>query len=65
MKFELIVVYETSLEEFDINMSNYGEGHSGTLIVLHSPQNQLSSPISQLRHMVGSCDHHCLLMVPS
>ena len=50
MKLEHIVVYENSSDEFDIE------------IFLHLPQYKLSSPISQLWHMLGSCDLIFLLI---
>ena len=56
-KLEHIVVYENSSDEFDI-------GHCPIKVrsqrdfemFLHLPQYKLSSPISQLWHMLGSCD---------
>ena len=65
LKLEHIVVYENSSDEFDI-----GHCPSSTLgivrsrsrsrrdfeIFLHLPQYKLSSPISQLWHMLESCD---------
>ena len=58
MKLEHIVVYEISSDEFDI-------GHCPIKVkvtnFLHLPQYKLSSPISQLWHMLGSCDQVCLL----
>ena len=54
LKVEHIVVYGNSSDEFDI-------GHCPikvkvTEIFLHLPQYKLSSPISQLWHMLGSCN---------
>ena len=54
LKLEHIVVYENSSDQFDI-------GHCPIKvkdfeIFLHLPQYKLSSPTSQLWHMLGSCD---------
>ena len=54
LKLEHIVVYENSLDEFDI-------GHCPIKVnffqfFLHLPQYKLSSPISQLWNKLGSCD---------
>ena len=57
LKLEHTVVYENSSDEFDI-------GHCPIKVkvmayfenFLHLPQYKLSSPISQLWHMLGSCD---------
>ena len=58
LKSEHIVIDGNSSEEFDIgHCLNQSQGHSVTLkIFLHLPQYKLSSPISQLCHMLGSCD---------
>ena len=48
LKLEHITVYENSSDEFDIGLIK--------VIVLHLPQYKLSGPISQLWHMLGSCD---------
>ena len=47
LKLEHVVVYENSSEEFDI-------GHCP--IKVNVTAYKLSSPISQLHHMLGSCD---------
>ena len=55
LTLELIVVYENSSDDYDI-------GHSPikvkvkVKIFLHLPQYKLPGPISQLWHMLGSCD---------
>ena len=57
LKLEHVVVYENSWEEFDIG--NYlikVKSRHDFEIFLHLPQYKLSNPISQLYHMLGSCD---------
>ena len=51
LKLEHIVVYENSSDEFDIGHCPIKE------IFLHLPQYKLSSPLSRLWHMLGSCDY--------
>ena len=51
LKLEHIVVYENSSA-----LSDQGQGHGVTEIFLHLLQYKLSSPISQLWRMLGSCD---------
>ena len=55
LKLEHIVGYENSSDEFD-------RSRSQCEIFLHLPQYKLSGPISQLWHMLGSCDLICLLI---
>ena len=53
LKLEQVVVFETNSDEFNI-------GHIPIKVkvkfFLNLPQYKLSSPISQLCHMLGSCD---------
>ena len=55
LKLEHSVVYGNSSDEIDI-------GHCPIKVKVHLPQYKLSSPISQLWHMLGSCDSVCMLI---
>ena len=37
-------------------LSDQGQGHGQTEFILHLPQYKLLSPISQLWHLIGSCN---------
>ena len=57
LKLEHIVVYENSSDEFDIgHCAIKSRSRRDFEIFLHLPQYKLSRPISQLWHMLGSCD---------
>ena len=59
LKLEHIVVYENSSDELDIGHCPIKVKVTAVKdfeIFLHLPQYKLSSPISQLWHMLGSCD---------
>ena len=63
LKLEHIVVYENSSHEFNIGHCPIKVKVTGDFeIFLHLPQYKLSSPISQLWHMLGSCDQVLLLI---
>ena len=51
LKLEHVIGYENNSDEFDI-----GHCPIKVEIFLHLPQYKLSRPISQLWHMLGSCD---------
>ena len=55
LKLEHIVVYENSSDEFDIGHCPIKVKVTARLF-LHLPPYKLSGPISQLWHMLGSCD---------
>ena len=55
LKLEHIVVYEKSSDEFDVVQSRPRSWRDFE-IFLRLPQYKLSSPISQLWHMLGRCD---------
>ena len=57
LKLEHVVVYENSSDEFDIgHCPSKSRSQRDFEIFLHLPQYKLSRPISQLWHMLGSCD---------
>ena len=54
LKLKHIVVYERVRHWA---LSDQGQGHGVTLkIFIHLPQYKVSSPVSQLWHMLGSCN---------
>ena len=57
LKLEHIVVYENSLDKFHIGIvrSRSRSPHDFE-IFRHLPQYKLSTPISQLLHILGKCD---------
>ena len=56
LKLEHVVVFENSSDEFDIGHCPRSRSQRDFEIFLHLPKYKLSSPISQLWHMLGSCD---------
>ena len=57
LKLEHIVVYENSSDEFNIGHCPIkARPRRDFEIFHHLPQYKLSRPISQLWHMLGSCD---------
>ena len=60
LKREHIVVYENSLTLGIVRSRS--RSWRDFEIFLHLPQYKLSGPISQLWHMLGSCDKACLLI---
>ena len=59
-------VYEKCSDDFDIGhcpiKDNVTASQHDFEILLHLPQDKLSSPIPQLWHMLGSCALVCLLI---
>ena len=62
LKLEHTVVYENSSDEFNIGHCPITSSWRDFEIFLHIPQYKLSSPISQLWHMLESCDKVGLLI---